>query len=218
MQGFPFESLGVVAFFILFVMAATSHDFWNANLGPGAWKFIHMGVYLAYLALVAHVMLGFVQSEKSVLYPVLIGVGAGWLALVHLLAAAKSSRGLDDAEAGWIKVATTAEFTEGRARIVTPEKGERIAVFLHKGRFSAVSNVCRHQGGPLGEGKVVDDCITCPWHGFQYRLEDGQSPAPFTEKISTYNLKLEGGTVFVHEEPNEPGTPTKPVALGPEAA
>ena len=27
--------------------------------------------------------------------------------------------------------------------------------------------------GPLGEGKIVDGCITCPWHGFQYRPQDG---------------------------------------------
>ena len=36
--GFPFESLGFVALIIMFLMAATSHDFWNANLGPSAWK------------------------------------------------------------------------------------------------------------------------------------------------------------------------------------
>ena len=56
--GFPFESLGLIALIIMFLMAATSHDFWNANLGPGLWKALHMGVYVAYGLLVAHVALG----------------------------------------------------------------------------------------------------------------------------------------------------------------
>ena len=43
LAGFPFESLGVVALLILFLMAATSHDFWNANLGPGLWKALARG-------------------------------------------------------------------------------------------------------------------------------------------------------------------------------
>jgi nitrite reductase/ring-hydroxylating ferredoxin subunit len=34
-------------------------------------------------------------------------------------------------------------------------------------------NVCAHAGGPLNEGKLVDDCIECPWHGSRYRLTDG---------------------------------------------
>ena len=49
---FPFEPLGALALVILFLMAATSHDFWLANLGAPAWKALHMLVYLAYALLV----------------------------------------------------------------------------------------------------------------------------------------------------------------------
>lgn len=58
LAGFPFEVLGFGALIIMFLMAATSHDFWNANLGPGLWKALHMGVYIAYGLLIAHVALG----------------------------------------------------------------------------------------------------------------------------------------------------------------
>ena len=51
--------------------------------------------------------------------------------------------------------------------------GERVAVFRHEGRLSAISNACANQNGPLGEGKIIDCMVTCPWHGFQYRVEDG---------------------------------------------
>lgn len=214
LQGFPFESLGVIAFFVLFVMAATSHDFWNANLGPGLWKAIHMSVYVAYALLVGHVMLGFIQSQKSLIYTALMSMGSVWLVSIHLLASFKSSPAVGHTDGTWLSVAPVGAFKEGRAQIATPPKGERIAIFLHRGALSAVSNVCRHQGGPLAEGKVIDDCITCPWHGFQYRLRDGRSPEPFTEKIATYNVKVEAGEVYVDPHPNPPGTDVQPVLLG----
>jgi len=55
--------------------------------------------------------------------------------------------------------------------------------------------------------------VTCPWHRFQYRVQDGCSPAPFTEKVPTYRVKLEGGTVYVDPAANPPGTPVEPVKI-----
>lgn len=215
LAGFPFESLGFVALIVLFLMAATSHDFWNANLGPGLWKALHMGVYLAYGLLIAHVALGAIQSEKHPAYVALLALGALTVTALHLstgLVSLKPSH--KTSLEGWLKVARVAEMEDGRARIVRPESGEAIAVFRDGEKVSAVSNVCRHQGGPLGEGRIVDGCITCPWHGFQYRMEDGQSPPPFKEKIATYRTRIEDGVVYVHPEPNSPGTHTTPSLIG----
>ena len=58
---FPFQSLGFVALIILFLMAASSHDFWLHNLSARVWKGLHMMVYLAYTLIILHVMLGVVQ-------------------------------------------------------------------------------------------------------------------------------------------------------------
>ena len=88
-----------------------------------------------------------------------------------------------------------------------------MAIFKYDGKLSAVNNVCRHQGGPLGEGKVIDGCITCPWHGYQYLPGNGQSPPPFTEKVETYQLKLEGDQILLDPKPNEPGTPVEPIEI-----
>jgi nitrite reductase/ring-hydroxylating ferredoxin subunit len=97
--------------------------------------------------------------------------------------------------------------------VVEPTEGERIAVFRHNGRIAAISNVCAHQNGPLGEGRIIDGCITCPWHGFQYRFEDGCAPPPFTERLSTFRVRLETGIVFVDPQPQPSGRPAKPVLL-----
>ena len=204
-QGFPFESLGLVALLILFVMAATSHDFWNTILGPNMWKALHMLVYWAYGLVVVHVMLGAVQGEKSAVYAVVVGVGAGLVALLHTVVGAREARRdarTDEAAAdGWLRVGPAAGIPDGRARIVTPPTGERIAVFRDGTAIHAISNVCRHQGGPLGEGRIVDGCVTCPWHGFQYRPQDGRAPAPFTERVAVYRTRIEDGVVFVHGTP-----------------
>ena len=43
----------------------------------------------------------------------------------------------------------------------------------------------------------MDGCITCPWHGYQYRPESGSSPPPFNDVVPTYSLRVESGRVLV---------------------
>ncbi len=215
--GFPFESLGLVALLMLFLLAATSHDFWNANLGPGLWKAIHMLVYPAYALLVAHVVLGALQSQTHPALVSLVAAGVLLVAGLQALAALRASGPDVHAAAGtdWLRVGPAADIPEKRARVVEPAGAERIAVFRYDGKVAAVSNVCRHQAGPLGEGRVIDGCITCPWHGYQYRPEDGCSPPPFTESIATYRTRIVNGVVWVHPVPLPPGTPVTPSHIHP---
>ncbi|MFN0170464.1 MAG: Rieske 2Fe-2S domain-containing protein [Bryobacteraceae bacterium] len=205
---FPFQALGFFALTILFLMAATSHDFWLANLTAPAWKRLHMLVYVAYGLLIAHVVLGALQSETSRALPVILGLGITVLATLHLAAAAKERR-KDSTGPGYMPACDLDRIPENRACVVSCG-GERVAVFKYGGKVSAVSNVCRHQNGPLGEGKIIDGCITCPWHGYQYLPDTGASPPPFTEKVSTYRTKIVGRQVLVDPMPLPPGTRVTP--------
>src|SRR6266403_1364211 len=63
--GFPFKALGLVALLILFLMAATSHDYWLVFLKPPVWKGLHMALYVAYGLVVMHVALGVVQYDHN---------------------------------------------------------------------------------------------------------------------------------------------------------
>ncbi|HEV2674331.1 MAG TPA: Rieske 2Fe-2S domain-containing protein [Aliidongia sp.] len=220
--GFPFEALGLAALAILVVMAVTSHDFWLAFLTPPVWKAIHMAVYAAFGLLILHVALGVMQSERSPVIPVLLGAAVAVLGALHAVAG-RRERMRDERPAGadavgWLRVGMIddllANLPDGRARIVVPPDGERIAVFRNGATLSAIVNVCAHQNGPLGEGRIIDGCVTCPWHGFQFRPEDGCAPAPFTDKIATYRLKRDGETVLVDPRPLPPGTRVEPLALG----
>ncbi|MEL6862069.1 MAG: ferric reductase-like transmembrane domain-containing protein, partial [Pseudomonadota bacterium] len=144
LSGFPFETLGFVALIIMFLMAATSHDFWNANLGPGIWKTLHMGVYVAYGLLVIHIALGAIQFNKSPVYVALLGASAITVIGLHIATGMASLRPSDrTANEGWLKVASVDEMEDARAKIVRPVSGEAIAVFRDGDKVSAVSNVCR---------------------------------------------------------------------------
>ncbi len=215
---FPFQVLGFFALLILFLMAATSHDFWLKNLSPKVWKSLHMLVYVAYALLVFHVMLGVVQLEQSPAWIGLIGVGMVTVIGLHLTAGMTEKRRLqgqsakNEALEGFFEVCTVEEIPENRAKIVFLE-GENIAIFKYDGKVSAVSNICRHQHGPLGEGKIVDGCITCPWHGYQYLPQNGQSPPPFTEKLETYDVKVVNGKIWVNPRPYPEGTEREPALI-----
>lgn len=215
-SGFPFEWLGFAALLILFVMAATSHDFWLANLSARVWKRIHMLVYLAYALLVLHVLLGAMQSEPSVVYPLTLGAGVALVSGLHIAAGLREawrSRAVAPERDGWVDAGGAADLPDKRGRVVCLRGGERVALFRHDGKVSAISNVCAHQGGPLGEGEIIDGCATCPWHGYQYLPESGTSPPPYTETIPTYRVRIEGGRVLVHPEALAPGTPVEPARI-----
>jgi methionine sulfoxide reductase heme-binding subunit len=214
---FPFQALGFLALIILFLMAATSHDFWLRNLTAPVWKRLHMLVYVAYGLLIAHVTLGVLQSETSPLLAAVLGTGLATVLTLHLLAArrerdtdSRSPASLDTD--GFVYVCDAARIPENRAAIVSLA-GERVAVFRYHGMISAISNVCQHQNGPLGEGRIIDGCVTCPWHGYQYLPDSGASPPPFTEKVPTFHARVVDGKVFVHPRPCAPGTRLEPARI-----
>ncbi|HTS88506.1 MAG TPA: Rieske 2Fe-2S domain-containing protein [Gemmatimonadales bacterium] len=215
---FPFELAGLLALGILILMAATSHDFWLATLTAPVWKALHMLVYVAYGLVVVHLAFGSLQEEAGPPARIVILLCALTVAALHVLSG-RRERTLDRKEAhpdgeGWVEVARVRDIPEGRARVATVG-GERVAVFRYEGRVSCVSNVCQHQNGPLGEGRIVDGCITCPWHGYQYSPDSGRSPPPFTEMIPTFNVRILEGRVFVYRTPNPPGTRVEPARITP---
>jgi nitrite reductase/ring-hydroxylating ferredoxin subunit len=207
--GFPFKVLGIGALLIMLVMAVTSHDFWLEFLGPRLWKAMHMAVYVAYGMVVMHVALGIMQYDRNRLIPLMLIGSAGIVGALHLAVGWREFRddqGQSAANEGWLSVGPPSSIADQHARIIAPEGGERIAVFRSGNIVSAVTNLCAHQNGPLGEGRVVNGCIVCPWHGYEYRLEDGCAPAPFTEKLATYPLRLRNGIIEVKPIPLPPGT------------
>lgn len=80
--------------------------------------------------------------------------------------------------------------------VVTTVDGIEIAVILTDGEYHALQNVCPHQGGPVGEGKVDDGSVYCPWHGWQFDLESGDHVHKKGE-VTTYPVRVEDGQIVV---------------------
>ncbi len=213
---FPFQVLGFFALLIFAAMAFTSHDFWLSFLSPKFWKAMHMLVYIAYALVIMHVALGIIQFEKSPVLVVLLLTGLLIISTVHLLASFKENKidytNQELLNENWQYVCTVEEIKDDHAKMAIINK-ERIAVFKYDGKLSAVHNVCKHQMGPLGEGRVVDGCITCPWHGYQYQPEDGCAPAPFKEKLHTYPLQLIGNKIYISTKAMPEGTFIEPTII-----
>ena len=212
---FPFQILGFLALIIFLLMAITSHDYWLKNLSPRIWKGLHMSVYVAYALIILHVALGALQYESHPVYFILLLCGFISIAFLHLFVGysefRKLKQGCTDLK-DFVSVCAVADIPEDCAKTVFIGN-ENIAIFKYNERISAVNNVCKHQMGPLGEGKIIDGCITCPWHGYQYNPADGTSPPPFKEKVSTYDTKIINGIVWVNPIPHQEGTYVEPVKL-----
>ncbi len=215
LHGFPFVPFGIAALAILFALAFTSHDFWLSFLTPPVWKSLHMAIYAAYGLIVLHIALGALQASSNPLFAMIVAAGVTLVCALHF-AAGNRQRGLEAAAARppgeWIDAASVSDVADGRGIIIRPG-ADSIAIFRNGDAFSAVNNRCAHQNGPLGEGRIIDGCITCPWHGYQYRLEDGCSPPPYTDKLPTYRLRIADGRILLDPRPNPPGTRVEPARI-----
>lgn len=207
LAGVPFQVFGFFALIIILLLGATSHDFWLANLTAPTWKALHMLVYFAYALLVLHVAFGALQSELNPIFSAVTALGLITILSLHIAAAFReqpTDQQMKTASVDWIDACAVPDIPEKRARIVTIS-GERVAIFKYDGKIAAVSNVCQHQNGPLGEGRILNGCITCPWHGYQYLPETGASPPPFVEKVPTFNVRIQNDRVLINPRPNAPG-------------
>ena len=74
-------------------------------------------------------------------------------------------------------------------------EGREVAVFNVAGQYFATQNNCPHTGGPLNEGTLEGQKITCPWHGSCFDVATGEvQRGPATQRLVTYRVRVEGDT------------------------
>jgi len=96
-----------------------------------------------------------------------------------------------------VKVAETKQVAPGTGKVVEAE-GRSLALFNVSGAFYAIDNTCTHRGGPLGEGDLAGEVVTCPWHGAQFNITTGKVVAPPAQKgVQSYPVKVQGDDVLV---------------------
>jgi len=94
----------------------------------------------------------------------------------------------------FVRVADTADVKPGHG-IVAEVNGKALAVFNVDGQFHIIDNTCVHRGGPLGEGELEVNVVTCPWHGWQYDVTTGACVNNPAAKVEVYQVKIEGSDV-----------------------
>jgi nitrite reductase/ring-hydroxylating ferredoxin subunit/uncharacterized membrane protein len=97
----------------------------------------------------------------------------------------------------WTTVAARRDLVDGEA-IARDAGRTRVLLVLHQTQVSAIENRCSHRGGPLSDGTVDRDCVTCPWHGSRFDLHSGNVVAgPATVGQATYDTRIADGQVRI---------------------
>jgi nitrite reductase/ring-hydroxylating ferredoxin subunit len=97
-------------------------------------------------------------------------------------------------------VAALSDVPPGRIYYVEVD-GLPIALANVGGQIYAFGDSCRHQGGPLSAGALIDDTVTCPWHGWTYSVRTGKSIVPpIGLRLPTYPVRLNGDVVVIAVE------------------
>ncbi len=95
------------------------------------------------------------------------------------------------------KVASTGEIPAGTAKLIEVA-GKRIALFNLGGSFYAIDDACPHKGGPLSDGPIEGESVTCPWHGSVFNIKTGavQTP-PARTGVTSYGVRVQGTDIEV---------------------
>lgn len=95
-----------------------------------------------------------------------------------------------------VRVAGTEDLKPGQS-MVAEVNGKSLAVFNVDGQFHVIDNTCVHRGGPLGEGELEANVVTCPWHGWQFNVTTGACVNNPSAQVQTYPVQVEGTDVKV---------------------
>ena len=84
------------------------------------------------------------------------------------------------AQPDWIDVGAADELAKRELQPIVARRA-RIALSFRGGEFGAISGVCNHVGGPLGEGTLDGDYVVCPWHHWKFHRRTGEGEPGFEE-------------------------------------
>ena len=76
-------------------------------------------------------------------------------------------------------------------------EGRIIALYRVNGQFYAMDGICPHSGGPLGKGELNGSIVTCPWHGWQFDVCEGQHCLTPHIHQTTYDVEIADKEIFV---------------------
>jgi nitrite reductase/ring-hydroxylating ferredoxin subunit len=86
---------------------------------------------------------------------------------------------------------------QGKQKKVEVE-GRMVSLFNLEGSYWAIDDTCPHRGGPLSEGEVEGEVVTCPWHGSEFNIKAGDVlKAPSRVGVKSYKVQVEGSIIMI---------------------
>src|SRR3989440_11300935 len=99
--------------------------------------------------------------------------------------------------ADFVKVAEVDDFEDGELMAVEVD-GEPICLAKVDGAVYAFTDNCTHISGPLNEGELDGEVLTCPWHGAQFNVCTGKVlRGPARQDIYTYPVRIDGNSILI---------------------
>jgi len=90
----------------------------------------------------------------------------------------------------WLTLGKASEISIGQSKLFEIE-GRIVSVFHLKEGWFALDDRCPHRGGPLGEGRIQDGCVICPWHHAQFEIASGHCLQPRTlSSVKSYPVRV----------------------------
>lgn len=97
-------------------------------------------------------------------------------------------------------VARASDVGPGEMKLVNVD-GEEVVIANVDGDYFAFDNTCTHEGGPLVDGELAGDIVTCPWHFTPFNVKTGEAleGGVTDEPVATYEVRLEGDDIRIRK-------------------
>jgi|SRR5579871_870213 len=97
----------------------------------------------------------------------------------------------------FVKVASAGELMENS--VLEAMAGETpYAICKVGGKITALSGICPHRGGPLGQGAIHGENVVCPWHAWEWNCATGENDMDPAKKVATVEVKIEDGDILLN--------------------
>jgi nitrite reductase/ring-hydroxylating ferredoxin subunit/uncharacterized membrane protein len=136
-----------------------------------------------------------------------VNLASAWLGgeLAYELGIGVNHAAFEDPPSEWTDVAALDELIDGSPRRVEAD-GTPVLLLRQGDRIQAIGATCPHLGGPLDEGSIDGDTVTCPWHGSVFKLNDGALVhGPSMYPVAAYEVRVEYGRVAIRANAERAG-------------
>jgi nitrite reductase/ring-hydroxylating ferredoxin subunit/uncharacterized membrane protein len=136
-----------------------------------------------------------------------VNLASAWLGgeLAYDLGIGVNHAAFEDPPTGWTDVAAVRGLIDGKPRRVEVD-GTPVMLLRQGNRIRAIGATCPHLGGPLNEGPIDGETVTCPWHGSVFSLGNGALiHGPAMMPVAAYEVRVTGGRVEIRANAEQPG-------------